>query len=415
MPESTPPIPADPSAVIDLVELADEIGTPMHEDPHAVFGWLAARGPVHRVRVPVFDKECWLVVGHAEARAALLDDRLRNDIRHSADWTDDGGYAVGHNMLQSDPPQHTRLRRLVSAEFTARRVAAMRPRVRQLVDELLDALPATGPADLVESLALPLPMAVICELMGVPESDRADFHSWSSEVVAPTSAEAAGAAAGALSGYFAELIARRRAEGGEDLLSALVRSNTADAAEERLSDEELLGMAFLLLVAGHETTVNLIGGGLLELLRRPAQLAALRADAGLLENAVEEMLRHVSPVQTSSFRFAAEPVTVAGREIPAGASVLVGLAAAARAASVAPRPDEFDVRRPPEQSRAHLAFGHGAHFCLGAPLARLETAIALGSLLERRPRVRLDPDRPVTWRPSAIMLRGPATLPVRFD
>ncbi|MFD9334438.1 cytochrome P450 [Streptomyces sp. NPDC060028] len=251
------------------------------------------------------------------------------------------------------------------------------------------------------------------------------LRTWSNEIVAPSSPEAAGAAVAEMTGYFAALIRRKGAaavggaagapagdpggDPGADLMGALV---SASAREDGLSPEELLGMAFLLLVAGHETTVNLISGGLLNLLRHPDQLAALRADTGLLDGAVEEMLRYEGPVTAAAFRFAAEPVEIGGTLIPAGDSVMLSLAAASRDPRHFPDPDRFDIRRAP---RGHLAFGHGVHHCLGAPLARAEGSIALATLLRRFPDLGLAaaPDS-LVWR-SGTMLRGVAALPVRWS
>ncbi len=279
-------------------------GTDIVSDPYQLYAMLREQGPVHRVPSHGTD-DVWLIVGHEEARAALTDPRMSNDVRHSSSWQDDGGNAIGLNMLQTDPPDHTRLRKLVAREFTARRIEALRPRIRQIADELLDAMLPLGRADLVESFAMPLPMAVICELLGVPAADRADFRGWSSEIVFPSGPEAAGAAVAAMTGYLARLIETKREAESDDLLSALVR--TMDEDGDRLSSEEMLGMAFLLLVAGHETTVNLLSNGTCALLRAPEQLAALRADYALLDAAVEEMLRYDGPSQSTAHRFTTEP------------------------------------------------------------------------------------------------------------
>ncbi|MEU9964707.1 cytochrome P450 [Streptomyces solisilvae] len=382
-------------------------GTDIVADPYQLYALLREQGPVHRVPSHGAD-DVWLIVGHEEARAALTDPRLSNDIRHSSSWKDDGGNAIGLNMLQTDPPDHTRLRKLVAREFTARRIEALRPRIRQIADELLDAMLPLGRADLVESFAMPLPMAVICELLGVPATDRADFRGWSSEIVFPSGPEAAGAAVAAMTGYLARLIEAKREAEGDDLLSALVR--TMDEDGDRLSSEEMLGMAFLLLVAGHETTVNLLSNGTCALLRAPEQLAALRADQTLLDGAVEEMLRYDGPSQSTAHRFTTEPMEIAGTKIPAGEPVLVLLGSANRDPKRFTDPDRFDIHR---DARGHLGFSHGVHHCLGAPLARLEATIALRALLERCPDLALDTDPDtLVWRPS--MMRGLLRLPVRF-
>ncbi|MER7770934.1 cytochrome P450 [Kitasatospora sp. NPDC096140] len=381
-------------------------GLDVTTDPYPVYAALRAKGPVHRVLVPA-SGEAWLVVARDEARAALTDPRLSNDIRHSSSWADDGGHAIGVNMLQSDAPRHTRLRGLVAREFTAGRIRALRPRIREIADTLLGALPAAaGSLDLVASYALPLPMTVICELLGVPETDRDGFHAWSTELVAPTSAEAAGTAVGAMTDRLTALIEERRSDPHRDLLSALV-----SAPADGLSAEELIGMAFLLLVAGHETTVNLISGTALALLAHPEQFAAVRADPGLVDAAIEETLRHDGPVESTAFRFATEPVRIGDTTVPAGDSVLVSLAAASRDPRHFPDPDRFDLHR---KTAGHLAFGHGIHHCLGAPLARVEAAIALRTLIERHPGLALDADpADLLWRPST-MLRGLTRLPVRL-
>lgn len=390
-----------------LEELAPE-GADVTADPYPVFAALREKGLVHRVHVPG-SGDVWLVLGRDEVRAALTDPRLRNDIRHSATWESDGGNAIGLNMLQVDAPQHTRLRALVAREFTAGRVDALRPRVQRIADSLLDALPEAGVADLVAGYALPLPLTVICELLGVPFADQHHFHAWSAELVAPTSPAAAAAAGGEMGAYFASLIAAKAGDPGADLMGALVANS---AEEDGLSPEELLGMAFLLLVAGHETTVNLISGGVLNLLRHPDQLDALRADPGLIDGAVEEVLRHDGPVTVAAFRYAAEPVEIDGVRIPAGDSVMLSLAAASRDPRHFPDPDRFDIRRP---ARGHLAFGHGIHHCLGAPLARVEGRIALATLLRRLPDLALDADPGSLTRRPHVMLRGVAALPVRWS
>ncbi|MGW2857141.1 cytochrome P450, partial [Streptomyces sp. NPDC001215] len=253
---------------VRLADLTDDFTA----DPYSAFAALRSRGSVHHVRFPTGD-ESWLVVGHEEVRAAFVDPRLRNDVRHSADFEDDGLYAVGRNMLQVDPPDHTRLRTLVAREFTARRVQALRPRVQEAAGALLDAVVADGRADIVAAYAYPLPLTVICELLGVPDVDRAAFRAWSTKVVALDDAEQSTRAAQEMAAYLAGLAEekRRLRDAAEsDLLHALVRTHDGDGAD-RFTPEELLGMAFLLLVAGHETTVNLIANAVHLLLGHPGQ------------------------------------------------------------------------------------------------------------------------------------------------
>ncbi|MBV2355681.1 cytochrome P450 [Streptomyces sp. J2-1] len=395
----------DRQAVIDL----EEFGDAFRLDPHPVYARLREQGPVHRVRLPGSLPEywTWLVVGYDEARAALADPRLAKDgTRIGLTFPDEE--MIGKSLLGTDPPQHTRLRGLVARGFTMRRVELLRPRVQRITDDLLDAMIPRGSADLIESLAYPLPITVICELLGVPDLDRAEFRALSTEVVAPTGEETAYAATTRLGEYLTELIEDKRASGPSgDLLSDLIRTTAEDG--DRLSAAELRGMAFLLLVAGHETTVNLIGNGVLALLTHPGQLADLRADMGLLDNAVEEMLRYEGPVESGTFRYAAEPMEIAGTLIAPGEPVVVGLSAAQRDDTRYPDPHRFDIRR---DTRGHLAFGHGIHFCLGAPLARLEGRIALRGLLDRAPGLALDGPAE-DWLPGMLM-RGVRRLPVRW-
>ncbi|MPY63077.1 cytochrome P450 family protein [Streptomyces spongiae] len=391
--------------VIDL----GEFGPGFTEDPHPVYAELRTRGPVHRVRLPGADAhhEVWLVVGYEEARAALADPRLAKD-GSKIDVTFLDEELIGKYLLVTDPPRHTRLRRLIAREFTARRVEGLRPRVQEITDSLLDAMLPRGRADLVESFAYPLPLTVICELLGVPELDRKAFRALSTETVAPTSTQSEYDAIVRLGEYLTELIEDKRCSPpGDDLLSALIR--TTDEDGDRLSADELRGMAFLLLIAGHETTVNLITNGVRALLAHPGQLAALRGDMGLLEGAVEEMLRYEGPVENATYRYAAEPLDIAGTPIDAGEAVMVGLTAADRDACRFPAPDRFDIRRAPQ---GHLAFGHGIHYCLGAPLARLEGRVALRALLERCPELALDGPAG-DWLPG-MLIRGVRSLPVRW-
>ncbi|MGI5379238.1 cytochrome P450 family protein [Streptomyces sp. CA-251387] len=389
--------------VIDL----GEFGKGFRENPHPVYARLRERGPVHRVRLPDWQSEVWLVVGHEEARAALADQRLSKDgAKIGLKSLDEE--LIGKNLLVTDPPQHTRLRGLISRSFTVRRVEELRPRVQQITDDLLDEMLPRGRADLVESLAYPLPLTVICELLGVPEMDRVEFRRMSTEAVAPTSPGNEADAFVALGAYFTGLIEDKRCAGPSgDLLSDLIRTTAEDG--DRLSPDELRGMAFILLIAGHETTVNLITSGVHNLLSHPDQLAALRADMTLLDGAVEEMLRHEGPVETATFRYAAEPLEIAGTTVEKGEPVMVGLTAANRDAGRYADPDTFDIRR---DTRGHVAFGHGIHFCLGAPLARLEARTAIRSLLERAPG--LAPDGPPgEWLPG-MLVRGMRSLPVRW-
>ncbi|QNS03369.1 cytochrome P450 family protein [Streptomyces xanthii] len=373
-------------------------------DPYPTYERLRKLGPVHHVRVPGPEprQDLWLVVGHEASRAAFTHPSLVKTTPGVREMD-----PIGRHLLVADPPEHGRLRALVTREFTPRRVEALAPRIQKITDELLDAMVPLGSADLIEALAFPLPFAVICELLGVPDIDRDRFRRMSTEVVAPTAAPD-GSLMLELIEFFDALIEDKRCSApADDLLGALIRTTAEDG--DRLSPTELRGMAFLLLIAGHETTVNLIGNGVRALLDHPEQLAALRADMSLLDGAVEEMLRYDGPVETSTYRFSAAPVEIGGTVIPEGQPVLIGVGTGGRDPERFPAPDDFDIRR---DARGHLAFGHGIHYCLGAPLARLEGRVVLRGLLERCPGLRLD-EVPGQWLPGMLM-RGVRELRVRW-
>ncbi|NMO36479.1 cytochrome P450 [Streptomyces sp. GMY01] len=397
-----------PVSIVDLAAL----GESFTRDPYPVYARLRAEGPVHRIRMPEGGAEAWLVVGYEAGRAALADPRLTKDWSKASPALPLGSVSSGPHMLRADPPDHTRLRRLVSREFTPRRVEELAPRVQKTTDALLDAMLTApdGRADLVEALSFPLPISVICELLGVPDLDRDSFRTWSNDATGATDPEQRSGAAAAMARYIEDLVAAKRDDPGDDLLSGLIHGT--DENGDGLAHDELVGMAWLLLVAGHETTVNLVSNGVLALLTHPGQLAALRADLSLLDGAVEEMLRYDGPVETPTYRFTTEPVTLAGTPVPGGGElVLVALADADRDPARFPDPDRFDIRR---DARGHVAFGHGIHYCLGAPLARLEARIAVRTLLERCPELALDiHPAAIMWRPG-MMIRGPRSLPVRF-
>jgi cytochrome P450 len=396
--------------IVELTNLSPDF----IRDPYPVYAALRAEAPVHHVRSPNGD-ELWLVVGHEASRKAFTDPRIsRAWLVHGSEeqvTQADASQVVHRHMLMTDPPDHTRLRRLVAGEFTPRRIARLAPRIQQITDELLDAMTAGDKreADLIDSLAFPLPMTVICELLGVPELDRTVFRGWSNAIVARTDPDEMKRAYDEMPVYLTELIEAKRADPGEDMLSKLI--HTVDEDGDRLSPDELVGMAVLLLVAGHETTVNLIGNGMRALFAHPDQLAELRADFGLLDGAIEEMLRYDGPVETCTERLAVEDVELDGVTIPAGSTVLIAMADADRDPERFDDPDRFDIRR---DARGHIAFGHGLHYCLGAPLARLEGRIAIRSLLERCPDIASDADETtLPWIPG-MLIRGVKLLPVRW-
>jgi len=388
--------------------VVERLGAEYFSDPYSAHARLRARHPVAPVIMPG-GMPAWLVTGYPQARAALADPRLLKLPKGWRPEPDSLLAALELHMLSSDPPDHERLRKLVNKAFTPRRVEQLRPRIAAITEELLDDMSAQRDVDLLASFAFPLPITVICELLGVPVADRDQFRAWSATIVSSTvSPEVFQADATAMIGYFRALLAARRREPADDMLSALI---TARDNTDRLSENELLSMAFLLMVAGHETTVNLIASGMLALLLHPGELTRLRADRSLLGAAVEELLRYVNPVNNATLRFAGEPVELGGMPIGPGEVVLVSLAGADRDPARYPHPDRLDLGR---ESGGHVAFGHGIHYCLGAPLARLEAEIAFGGLLGRYPDMMLavSPDE-LRWRPSTL-IHGLESLPVRL-
>ncbi|MGH9008570.1 MAG: cytochrome P450 family protein [Acidimicrobiia bacterium] len=386
------------------------------DDPYGLYADVREEAPVRRV-VLADGRPAWIVTGYAEGRQALLDARLVKSIDRALAVRPEivaPGFAhplFGHHMLASDGADHARMRRLVGGAFSTGRMAAMRPRVQAIVDGLLDELervPAGEPVDLVSGFTLPLPITVIFELLGVPIEDRGSLRAWFEAVfadpVSPAAGAAGRAAADAAYAYLCDLIAAKRTAPGDDLLSAM----TASVDDDRLDEAELLSTAWLLIVAGHDTTVNLIGNGFVALFRHPDQLARLRADLSLVPAAVEEFLRYDGPLQHTTFRMTSDPLTIGGVDIPAHEQVLVVAAAANRDPSRFADPDRLDIDR---SDNHHIAFGHGIHFCLGAPLARLEGDIAFTSLLARFPKLRpaVPLDR-IHWT-YRLTLRGLVALP----
>ncbi|HVW42746.1 MAG TPA: cytochrome P450 [Amycolatopsis sp.] len=398
-----------------LLEEPIQLGLDFIQDPHTAYERLRVEAPVRPAIMPR-GLRVWLVTGYADAKALLADPRVSKDNARASKLFEmkvpgSGGPAfassLASHMLNSDPPDHTRLRKLVNKAFTSRTVSRLRPRIEQIADDLLGKVAAEGSVDLLESFAFPLPITVISELLGVAREDRDKFRVWSNTIVSAAAPELLQQHSTEMAGYLSALIAAKRADPTQDLLSDLV--HVSDEGD-RLSEVELISMAFLLLVAGHETTVNLIGNGVLALLRHPDQLAALRADRSLLPGAIEEFLRFEGPVNIATLRFTTEAVRLDDAEIPAGEFVMVSLLAANRDGERFAEPDRLDIARP---ASGHLAFGHGIHYCVGAPLARLEAEIALGKLLDRFGDIALDGEpAALRWRDSTLM-RGLETLPVR--
>ncbi|MGX1971319.1 cytochrome P450 [Streptomyces kronopolitis] len=405
------------AALPSLQDLLD----PRHQaDPYPLYSRWRARTPLARL-----DEQLMVLTRYDDCAAVLRDGRFghpeaddprfaERDRPSLAVLVDDEGHPV-RGFLGLNPPDHTRMRALVAQAFTRRRVERLAPRIEQLTEELCAAMErAPGPVDLIEGLATPLPVAVISELLGIPTADRHRMLTWSHAVaralvpdflLPPGAAEQEARARREFTDYLRELVVERRRAPGDDLLSALVTVHDDDG--DALTENELLATCTLLLIAGHETTVNLIGNGTLALLRHPDQLARLRSEPDLIDNAVEELLRYDSPVQLT-LRYALKDAEVAGVAVPAGTTLLLLIGAANRDPAAYGSPERLDIGRTPPR---HLAFGQGIHFCLGAPLARLETQIALRTLLNRAPRLRLagEPE----WK-DHITLRGLSRLPLRL-
>ncbi|CCH34118.1 cytochrome P450 [Actinosynnema sp. NPDC047251] len=394
-----------------------ELGDAYFQDPHAFHAELREESAARPILLPRGLK-VWLVTRYDEARLALADPRLSKDFagflplfeRHQTGTREATRFdnSLVQHMLNSDPPTHTRLRKLVMKAFTPRRVEQLRPRIQQITDDLLDAVADRGETDLVEALAFPLPITVICEMLGIPLDDRDDFREWSNTLVAGNDPDAVEAAGTAMAGFLSTLVDTLRAHPGDDIFSALIHATDEN---DRLDQTELISMAFLLLVAGHETTVNLIATGVLNLLRHPEQLDKLRADRTLLPGAVEEFLRYEGPVNQATFRFTTEEVTLGDVTIPEGEFVLASLMSANRDERRFADGESFDITR---AAGGHLAFGHGIHYCLGAPLARLEGEIAVGTLLDRYDIALTAEPETLRWRSSTLM-RGLYTLPVSLS
>lgn len=388
----------------------------MRDNPYPFYKQLREQDPVHWSELI----EAWLLTRYDDVISVLRSpdfsaDRTQANNRFTQEMMerqDQSLVARATTMLGADPPEHTRLRNLVSKAFAARTVEAMRPHIQDIAVELLDAADPKD-FDLIRDLATPMPVIVIAEMLGVPAERRADFKHWSDDIVAslgalssPDVVERAQAAAQDMAEYFAGVIEERRQNLGDDLISGLI------AAEERgdvLSTEEMIATCILLLAAGNETTTNLIGNGMLALARKPDQLQLLTSDFSLIESAVEEFLRYDGTVQSTA-RVATKPLEIEGRKIEPGQLVMTSLAAANHDPAQFDNPDELDITR---QDNRHVALGFGIHFCLGAPLARIEAQTAFRELLSRWPNPQLVSNE-VDWNPSFI-LRGPKSLPLNLE
>ena len=385
---------------------ANPLDPAFRDDPYPALKRLRESQPVHQAPFGM-----WRLTRYDDIERLLRE--VRAGVRRS-DGTRPGEESTGGSefMLQQDPPDHTRLRKLVSKAFTPRAIERWRPRAEVIVEELLDRVEAKGELDVIADLALPVPSTLICEMLGVPVEDRASFTVWTADAThglaaqmsPPDVVERAAQAAEHLEEYFEDLIQSRRQEPREDLLSDLIR---AEEAGDRLSRNELLSQSIGLLIAGFETTIGLIGNGVRALIRHPRELEKLRRDPGLIESAVEECLRYDGPIPLT-VRILHEDAEFAGVRVPKDAQVFAMLAAANRDPEVFQEPDRFDIER---RDNRHLAFGGGTHFCLGTHLARLEAQLAIGGLVRRLPGLELVNEK-VEWGPS--LFRVPGRLPVRF-
>ncbi len=410
---------------MDPITVSDLISQDAKRHPAALFERLRAQAPLAYVSTFGGFGGAWIATTYDDAVAILKDPRFIRDVSKVARPITDQAqrdaiaslaklFAWRRDMLQVDPPDHTRLRSLVSQAFTPRMIEQLRPRIQQIADGLLDAVQNRGQMDLIAEFALPLPITVISEMLGIPAPDRPRFRAWSQTLVNASGDLAAlaqdatiVAAVEAFLGYITGFLADKRAHPGADLTSDLIQ---AEEQGDALNETELISMIFLLIVAGHETTVNLIGNGTLALLEHPDQLRLLQSDPSLLPAAIEELLRYTPPV-TFTARWASEDVPLHGKVIHKGEIVVVSLAGADTDPQQFPDPDTLDLTR---EEKQNLAFGKGIHYCLGAPLARLEGQIAIGTLLRRLPQLRLacEPDQAV-WN-RGLGLRGLTSLPVAF-
>lgn len=378
-----------------------------------VYTDLRASEPVSRVSLPS-GHQAWLVTRYDDVRAILSDPWFSRNLFYPGApcLIEPGDFSTGErSILNLDPPDHTRLRRLAAKAFTTRRIEEMRGRVEEITEELLGAMSTKAPpVDLIEEFAFLLPTAVICEVLGVPFEDREGFRRWSTTIVTPMQhgREAVAAAMHECTAYMGQLIARKRREPGDDVLTGLIEARDDD---DRLTEPELIDLMTQMLLAGHETTVSLIGSAVVLLARHPDQLAALRADPTLVPSAIEEVLRYESPADSTLLRVATADVTVGDVTIRKGEGVIAHTGSASFDEARFPDPVAFDVTR---QDNPHMGFGHGIHFCFGAPLARLEGQVALAALLRRFPDLRLAvlPEE-IEWRPP-LSVRGPVTVPVTW-
>jgi cytochrome P450 len=387
--------------------------------PHPIYARLRSEQPLYRFDSMNIGAPVWIATRYDDCVSLLRDTRLFKDQarltpalreRYAALVTP--VTSISRHLLNMDPPDHTRLRALVQKGFSSQIVDGLRPRIQAIIDELIDGVAAAGGMDLIADFAVPLPVTVIAEMLGIPAEDRSRFRAWSQLLVStpntPDGLARKRATHAEFAAYLHALVGSRRDEPRDDLVSALIAANEE---EDRLDNRELISTIFLLLIAGHETTVNLIGNGMLALLQHPEQRRRLVDEPALIGSAIEEMLRFDSPVETSTLRVSAEEIEIRDMRIPAGEIVLPVLLAANRDPEQFPEPDTFDVARTPNR---HIAFGFGIHYCLGAHLARVEGALAVRALLDRLPDLALATGADTLSWASGLLIHGMLSMPVRF-
>jgi cytochrome P450 len=398
-------------------------------DPYKEFERIRTEDPVHLVTLPG-QRQGWLITGYEDAERALRDQRFVKDVSKALSpaeiasqfpWLKDqdqgedhnqANRIFGHGLLNSDPPDHTRLRALVNVAFTPRMIERWNKRIVNIANTLLDAVQAQGQMDLVNDFAYPLPMTVITEILGVPKEDQAKFRQWSNTLIEasgdPKDIQQRTEQIREFRDYLYYLINEKRKQPADDLLTRLIET---EEVGDKLTEEELISMVSLLLIAGHETTVNLISNGTLALLQHPDQKEKLQHDPSLIKSAIEEFLRYHGPLMTATQRWAREDFEFGGQQIHQGDYVVVVLASANHDPQKFDHAEMLDITR---KDNAHLAFGKGIHYCLGAPLARLEGQIAIQTLLKRLPDLHLAvPEQELVWRPGALIM-GLRALPVAF-
>ncbi|MCU0497409.1 MAG: cytochrome P450 [Anaerolineae bacterium] len=383
-------------------------------NPQAIYAQVREKQPVHAIQVG--ETRYWVTTRYDDCITVLKNPQLGKEYRtklppelvqrYPSDPTSE---LATRSMLFVDPPDHTRLRGLVHKAFTPRMIENLRPRIQGITQQLIDQMGTQGELDLIDQFAFPLPIIVIAELLGIPTEERDQFRAWTKAMLFGFTAEVAGTAALEFMMYFHGLFDQRRNDPKEDLISGLL---AVEENGQKLNQEELMAMVFLLLVAGHETTVNLIGNGMLALIQNRDQLDKLRSNPHLIDNAIEEMLRYDGPVECATNRWAFSDVELGGMKIELGDVVLASLVAANRDPAVFPDPDRFDIER--EGLNKHIAFGNGIHYCLGAPLARLEGQIAVNALVQHFPQIELAVSlKELRWTES-LLLHGMKQMPVRY-